>query len=279
MSLVAATVISLSFGLRYLSGLREIFPLSSVSPGSELSRTAAVADAAREPTLKDGSKRMSSPRSFQARKSLVPLRPSETFDTASWRDLVKQGLLTERSSEVFCGTDVERRAYEKTLERVVAILSSETVPEKEPTANSGHSEIDEALQRREAQLKAIVRSYERELEHWDSVEGVAKQSDVVTLQVAEKVEEPDFSAEGVLQSSAEAVRGYILQNDHARRMLKQLECRSRVTECQVRAMAMSVNNRVLSEFEDVRHGGLLPPQPLTNVKTNELKVATLGRGE
>lgn len=192
---------------------------------------------------------------------------------------MKQGLLTERSSEVFCGTDVERRAYEKTLERVVAILSSETVPEKEPTANSGHSEINEALQRREAQLKAIVRSYERELEHWDSVEGVAKQSDVVTLQVAEKVEEPDFSAEGVLQSSAEAVRGYILQNDHARRMLKQLECRSRVTECQVRAMAMSVNNRVLSEFEDVRHGGLLPPQPLTNVKTNELKVATLGRGE
>lgn len=163
-------------------------------------------------------------------------------------------------------------SVKKTLEHLTYITSS---PPTAPAENSA----TEKLLHRESQLKAIVDIYKKELQHWDLVKEAADEESLGPEVLAENVPPRDANkvpeAEDVLASSTKAVESYILQTDHARRTLMQLESKYRKTEARVRDVAASVNNRVLAQFPKSDGLGRVPPQGLKTVKTKDLNVSAL----
>lgn len=135
------------------------------------------------------------------------------------------------------------------------------------------------LSQREAQLKAIVAIYEKELQQWEHVQVVAEQepNQIIDVSESEPFETPPFASEmeDVLAASTRAVESYILQSDHFRSMLKRFESRNRANHARVNGLAASLNDRVMEELGNDSTQKLIPPPALVNVQTNDLNVSIL----
>lgn len=189
--------------------------------------------------------------------------------------LIEHGLKKEFEKHLADASIEEREEFQTSANAILDCLRNDTKTEKAYAPNP----VNKTLSEREAQLKIIVASYEKELKQWEHIRGVAEQESKLSIDLPESaplVTPPIIAeVENVLAVSTRAVESYILQTDHFRSSLKRIESRNRSNQVRVTELAASLNDRVMAEFGNDETRDLLPPQALVNVHTNELNVAVL----
>lgn len=194
---------------------------------------------------------------------------------------IERSLKLEYETKYANASASEREEFEESMLRVMDHLQTQAEANAETAENHQDSRkykpnpANEELAKREAQLETIVASYKKELAQWEAVQGSAEQDEINAVELPEAPQLADSetvrNVDEVLASSTKAVESFILQTDHIRAVLKQLESRNRATKTRVREIAAKLNDRLISEFfgkADQRE--LIPPAELTAVQTNDL---------
>lgn len=215
---------------------------------------------------------------FQFKRAKTPSR-SSIDSPALLAEIMKRGLEREIQRSFANASSVEREKHEESAQIVLKHLSCSFL-KMGSHCTYRPNQVNEALKQREAQLMAVIASYNRELERWGSInEVVGKEAKLQTPETPETetavVGEPFLRAEKVLASSTKALKLYVLQTDHIQSTLKQIENRTNMTEWRVRELAASLNDKVIEEFGVTGDADLVPPTQLTTVKTNDLNVSVL----
>lgn len=197
---------------------------------------------------------------------------------------IERSLKLEYEKKYANASTSEREEFEESMLRVLDHLQTQAEASGEDSENPQHSSkytpnpANDELAKREAQLKAIVSSYEKELAQWEAVQGSAEQAEIsaVELPEAPKLAESEtvHNVDEVLTSSTKAVESFILQTDHIRAVVKQLESRNRKTKTCIQDIAAKLNDRVMTEFGNGNVSEMIPPAGLRVVETNDLAVAT-----
>lgn len=194
---------------------------------------------------------------------------------------IERSLKLEYETKYAKASASEREEFEESTLRVMdhlqtqAEANAETLENHQNAGKYKPNPANEELAKREAQLKAIVASYKKDLAHWEAVQGSAEQDEISAVELPEAPQLADSetvrNVDEVLASSTRAVESFILQTDHIRAVLKQLESRNRVTKTRVRDIAVKLNDRLIAEFfGNADQNELIPPGELAAVQTNDL---------
>lgn len=196
--------------------------------------------------------------------------------------LIERSLKLEYERKYANASSGEREEFEESMLRVLDYLQSKSEANTEDLNNPQNSDkyksnpANDELEKREAQLKAIAASYEKELAQWEAVQGNAEQAEITAAELPEASDDAKLESianvDEVLASSTRAVEAYILQTDHIRAVVKQLESRNRKTKTCIQDIASRLNDTVMAEFGNGNVGEMIPPAGLAAVETKDLAV-------